>query len=136
MSVGVLLVTHDDIGSSLVNTLHHMFGDQLPLKIAVLPISPDCEPLRLGYQTEKYCEELEDGDGVLVFTDIFGATPCNIACHLFNATINHQVRIIAGVNLPMLVKVMNYPQLTLPQLADYALQGGQQGVLDVAQLLS
>jgi len=67
-----------------------------------------------------------------VLIDLFGATPCNIACSLIS---NHRVRVVGGVNLPMLVKLMNYPATDLDTLVNIALSGGCQGVLDVNKLV-
>jgi PTS system mannose-specific IIA component len=127
MSVGVLLITHDDIGSSLLASLQQMMGS-LPLPVKVLPIRHEDDPLVFCYHAENLCQNLNNGYGVLVLTDLFGATPCNIACSLIP---NYRVRIVSGVNLPMLVKIMNYPSADLDTLANKALSGGCQGVLDV-----
>jgi PTS system ascorbate-specific IIA component len=68
-----------------------------------------------------------------VLTDLFGATPCNIASSLIN---NYRVRVVAGVNFPMLIKIMNYPNADLDTLASRAMSGGCQGVLDVNNVLN
>lgn len=132
MSVGVLLITHDDIGTSLLESLQQMLGT-LPLKVKVLPIRHESEPITFCYHVEKLFLSLNEGHGVLVLTDLFGATPCNIACSLVN---NYRVRIVCGVNLPMLVKIMNYPSADLDTLANKALSGGCQGILDVNSVLN
>lgn len=132
MSVAVLLITHDDIGISLIDSLERMFG-QLPLTTKALPIRHECEPLAFCYHAENFCSRLDEGDGVLVLTDLFGATPCNIACSLIHN--RYPVRVVAGVNLPMLIKIMNHPKGDLEALAKQALTGGCQGVLDVDQLM-
>ena len=128
MSVGILLITHDDIGSSLLNSLQQMLG-ALPLQVRVLPIRHENEPLAFCYHAENICKSLNnEGHGILILTDLFGATPCNIACSLIS---NNRVRVVSGVNLPMLIKIMNYPSADLDTLAQRALSGGCQGVLDV-----
>ncbi|HAI70406.1 MAG TPA: PTS fructose transporter subunit IIA [Gammaproteobacteria bacterium] len=132
MSVGVLLITHDDIGSNLLDSLQQMMG-VLPLPVKVLPIRHENEPLAFCFHAENLCQTLNDGQGVLVLTDLFGATPCNIACSLIP---NYRVRVVCGVNLPMLVKVMNYPQADLDTLANKALSGGCQGIFDVNSVFS
>ncbi|MDY6993435.1 MAG: PTS mannose transporter subunit IIA [Pseudomonadota bacterium] len=132
MSVGILLVTHDDIGTSLVDSLQKILGN-LPLPIKVLPVRHSQEPLAYCYHAENLYLTLNQGQGVLVLTDLFGATPCNIACSLVN---NYRVRIVCGVNLPMLVKLMNYPSADLDTLANKALSGGCQGILDVNSVLN
>jgi PTS system mannose-specific IIA component len=130
MSVGVLLITHDDIGSSLLESLQKTLGT-LPLPVKVLPIRHANEPLAFCYHAENICQTLNEGHGVLVLTDLYGATPCNIASSLIP---NHRVRVVGGVNLPMLIKIMNYPSADLDTLANKALSGGCQGILDVNSL--
>jgi mannose PTS system EIIA component len=132
MSVGVLLITHDDIGSNLLDSLQQMLG-ALPLPVKVLPIRHENEPLAFCYHAENLCQTLNEGQGVLVLTDLFGATPCNIACSLIP---NYRVRVVCGVNLPMLVKIMNYPSADLDTLANKALSGGCQGIFDVNSVYS
>jgi PTS system ascorbate-specific IIA component len=132
MSVGVLLITHDDIGSSLLESLRQMLGT-LPFTVKTLPVRHENDPVVFCYHAENLCRSLNKGHGVLVLTDIFGATPCNIACSLIR---NNRVRVVAGVNLPMLVKIMNHPSADLDTLANKALSGGCQGVLDANSLTS
>lgn len=132
MSVGILLITHDDIGTSLLDSLQKMLGT-LPLKVKVLPIRHESEPIVFRYHAEKLYLNLNEGHGVLILTDLFGATPCNIACSLVK---KHRVRIVCGVNLPMLVKIMNYPSADLDTLANKALSGGCQGILDANSMLN
>lgn len=132
MNVGILLITHDDIGTSLLESLQKMLGRNLPLPVKVLPIRHEDEPLEFCYHADQLCQSLNQGQGVLVLTDLFGATPCNVACSLIP---NHRVRVVGGVNLPMLVKLMNYPSTNLDSLVNIALSGGCQGVVDVDKLM-
>jgi PTS system ascorbate-specific IIA component len=69
--------------------------------------------------------ELDTGQGVLILTDIYGATPSNIACSSTSDT----VEIVAGLNLPMLIRVMNYPGLSLAELKQKAVSGGKEGIM-------
>jgi PTS system ascorbate-specific IIA component len=133
MSVGILLITHDDIGSSLLESLQKMWIEKLPLPVKVLPIRHDNNPRAFCYHAENICKSLNQGHGVLVLTDLFHATPCNIASSL----IPHcRVRVVSGVNLPMLVKIMNYHKDDLDTLANKAISGGSQGVCDVNSYLN
>ncbi|CAK0770012.1 hypothetical protein CCP3SC15_4060003 [Gammaproteobacteria bacterium] len=68
---------------------------------------------------------LDQGDGVLVLTDMYGSTPSNIACRLDS----EKVRIVAGVNLPMLIRVLNYSYLSLEDLTNKAISGGRDGII-------
>lgn len=79
-------------------------------------------------QARKYVHELTEDNGVLVLTDLFGATPSNIAAQLVG---QGEVRVLAGVNLPMLVKAVCYRAAPLDILVDKALAGGSQGILQV-----
>lgn len=124
MSVGVLIITHSNIGSSLYDAVTAVMGD-CPLATRVLPVSLDCEPEELVESAQRLVAELDQGKGVLVLTDMYGSTPSNIACKLANGT----VAVVAGINLPMLVRVMNYPELDLEQLVNKAISGGHEGVI-------
>lgn len=132
MSVGILLITHDEIGNSLVYSLKQILGT-LPLRVTVLPVRHDSDPLSFCYHIEQLYLSTNEGQGVLVLTDLFGATPCNIACSLMK---KYRVRIVCGVNLPMLLKIMNYPTADLDTLANKALSGGTQGIFDVNSWLN
>ena len=124
MSVGILIITHSNIGLSLYDAVTSVIG-KCPLPTKLLPVSLDCEPEDLVLKAHKLISELDKGQGVLVLTDMYGSTPSNIACKLANG----KVQVVAGIILPMLVRVMNYPNLDLPQLANKALSGGHEGVI-------
>lgn len=125
MTVGVLVITHNAVGETLVSTSVKML-DVCPLSIKVLavPFNPDVN--KLTQAARKLAAELDSGDGVLVLTDLYGSTPSNIATSLLG-TINLQV--VAGINLPMLIRILNYPDLSLGELTQKALSGGSDGVL-------
>lgn len=124
MSVGILIITHSNIGASLFDAVTSVMGS-CPLPTRLLPVSLDSEPDTLVDSAQEIVRELDQGQGVLVLTDMYGSTPSNIACRLMNG----RVRVVAGINLPMLVRVMNYPGLDLNQLATKALSGGHEGVV-------
>lgn len=125
MSVGLLLITHNDIGSALLDTAARMLGG-CPVRAEALAVTEGADPDLLLRQARRLGARLDTGDGLLVLTDLFGSTPANIAGALTERT---GVRVLAGVNLPMLVRVLNYPDLTLAELAKKALSGGRDGVL-------
>jgi len=124
MSVGVLIITHEGIASAILETAVNILGE-CPLPVEVLPAARDCDTEALRRRVEEKVDALDDGDGVLVLLDIYGSTPSNVAC---SAADQKRMRIVSGVNLPMLVRVFNYPDLTLPELAEKALSGGRDGV--------
>ena len=119
MGVALLLITHDTIGSSLLATAVNMMGvSPIPTRNLVITKLMDIEQGLA--QASQYYSEMDEGDGVLIITDIFGSTPSNIATKLQESFPEGQINIVTGVNLPMLVRVMNYAHLSLPDLADKA----------------
>lgn len=125
MKVGVLLVTHPDVATVLLNTARNMLG-QCFLQTAILEVPLDAPVEDIIRQAEAMIAKLDQGDGVLLLSDIFGSTPCNIARGLHKS---HRVRLVAGVNLPMLVRVLNYVDLNLDELAEKAASGGRDGIV-------
>jgi PTS system ascorbate-specific IIA component len=94
----------------------------------MLDASRDCDPTELLQEAHTQIATLDTGGGVLVLTDLYGATPCNIAARLLA---NPKIRVVSGMNLPMLIRVLNYPDLSLDALADKAVSGGRDGVMRV-----
>ena len=126
MSVGVLIITHGEIGNQLVDAASSTLGGKMPLHCQALTITQSCDPDSLVKEAESIVESLNDGNGVLVLTDIYGSTPSNIANRLGKSI---PVKIIAGVNLPMLIRILNYPDLELMELTEKALSGGHDGII-------
>jgi mannose PTS system EIIA component len=126
MSVAVLIITHHEIGHALVNALKTTYGDGLPLPLKTFDVRSDADPDTLLPQLKKLIIKLNQGDGVLILTDLFGSTPSNIAYELQKES---NIRIVTGLNLPMLIRVMNYPLLDLVQLAEKARKGGLDGII-------
>lgn len=125
MTIGLLIITHDDIGADLVATATAMLG-VCPLATEILSVGQNCDPEGLMREARILIAKLERGKGVLVLTDIFGSTPSNIARSLIEAG---HVEVVAGVNLPMLVRVLNYSRLSLSELTEKAVSGGKDGIL-------
>lgn len=125
-SVGLLLVTHNNLGSTLLKTVIRMFG-ACPLRCRVLRVSERCELESLKHRARQEIADLDRGDGVLVFTDIYGSTPANVATSLYQ---EGRVAVVAGLNMPMLVRVFNSPCLELSELKKRALSGGRDGVIE------
>ena len=123
MKVGILLVTHSDIGKQLLLTATSVFGKN-PFQVELLSVDNYDQPNDVKELAEKYVKFLDNGAGVLVLTDIIGTTPSNIA-----SSINHdKIKVVAGLNLSMILNVFNYPEKSLDQLSIKAIEGGIQGV--------
>ena len=125
MSVGVLLITHPGVATALRNTARNMLG-QCYLQTAILEVPLDAPVENITQQATDIVTQLDQGDGVLILSDIFGSTPCNIARSLHG---KHHIRLVSGINIPMLVRVLNYVDLNLNDLARKAATGGRDGIV-------
>lgn len=127
MSVGLLLITHPRVGDALRDTAQ---GILQPLPLTVAPVSPraDETPEAARGRIESLADGVDDGDGILILTDAFGATPANIAVAVGRS---RGYPVIAGVNLPMLLRVLNYPQQPVAALAETALSAAHDGIVRV-----
>ncbi|MBN8715095.1 MAG: PTS fructose IIA subunit family protein [Xanthomonadales bacterium] len=126
MSVGVLLMTHEAVGKALIGAAHHVMP-RLPLRVEAVEIAPGADPELMRRATAQHARQLDHGDGVLVLADLYGATPCNIGLSL--ADLGVHLRCVSGLNLPMLLRVLNYAEKPLDELADIAASGGRGGIL-------
>jgi PTS system ascorbate-specific IIA component len=125
MSVGLLIITHGRIGEDLLATATSVMGF-CPLQTAHLAVSQKTDPEALLREARRLCNDLDCGQGVLVLTDMYGSTPSNIANRLLDQA---QVQVVAGINLPMVVRVLNYPSLNLYEMVNKALSGGHDGIV-------
>jgi len=126
LKVGILIITHSDIGKQLLLTATSIFGKN-PFQVELLSVDNYDQPSDVRELAEKYVKFIDNGSGVLVMTDIIGTTPSNIA-----SSIKYKnIRVVAGLNLSMLLSVFNYPEDTLDTLTGKAVQGGIEGVSKV-----
>jgi PTS system ascorbate-specific IIA component len=124
MTVGLLLVSHNHIGIEMLNTARQMLAHcPLPTKVLDIRITDTAEDIRARLQDR--LTGLDQGNGILILTDMFGSTPSNIACAVSE---QDNICIVSGLNLPMLIRVLNYPDLSLDKLEQKAITGGKEGV--------
>jgi PTS system ascorbate-specific IIA component len=126
--IGILIIAHDTLADSLVRAVTHVLG-QRPPNFEAFPVAATDDPILLLPAAREAIERLDSGDGVLIFSDIFGATPCNLACKLL---VPEHVEGIAGVNLPMLVRAFTYRTRGMDTMMKKAVSGGCDGVLHIA----
>jgi len=119
--VGILLVTHNTLGASLADCVAHVLG-AVPKNLKVLSVLAKDDPQHKLAEGEELIKELDNGSGVLILADVFGATPSNIGRQLCHA---ERVEGVAGVNLPMLLRVICSSGQTLSELANLAVEGGR-----------
>lgn len=124
MSVGILIITHGNIGQAILDSAIEIIGSS-PIATQAISIDMDCDYDSLLKRVNEAGEKLNSGDGILLLTDLFGSTPSNIASAI---KIRDSI-VIAGLNLPMLIRVMNYYNLPLYELSDKAIDGGKDGIL-------
>lgn len=125
MNPSLLLITHAGLGDALRDTAEDIIG-HCPMPVDQLAPQPD-EPIEtLRERAEATLSSLDRGQGVLILTDAYGATPGNIAVALGEA---HGHPVVTGVNLPMLLRVMNYAHLPVAGLVDKALSAARDGIL-------
>jgi len=125
MSVGILLLTHECVGADLIVTARHILG-RLPVAIDALAIPPGSDADAALRDAAARVRALDSGAGVLVLTDVYGATPSNVAEKLDDLGLD--VQRVSGLNLPMLLRTLNYPEHTLAELAQTAASGGRTGI--------
>lgn len=125
MSVGLLLIAHRPLAGDLLCVATEILGVSPP-GIEALEVINDTPCEDLVAEGLLRAARLDQGDGVLVLTDLYGSTPANVAMVLLQR--REQVRVLAGVNLPMLLRALNYATLDLDGVAEKALQGGRDGV--------
>ncbi len=122
--VGILIISHGAFGESLIHSASHVLGKR-PLYLRQLGITVHDDPEALLPVAEDLIRFLDQGDGVLVLTDVYGATPSNIATRLLRPG---RVEGLAGVNLPMLIRALTYRDQPLAAMRDKAFSGATEGI--------
>ncbi len=123
--IGILIIAHETLGSSLITCAEHMLGEQ-PEQLQTLAVSGEHDPEALLQAAQRLVQSLDTGDGVLVLSDIFGGTPCNIAMKL---TSMDNVEGVSGLNFPMLITALNYRHLPIEACLDKTINNGQESIV-------
>ena len=127
MNIGILLLTHNDIGAQLLLAAKSTYGS-IPFRTELLSIDHYDQPTDLINLAQQYVKVVDSGDGVLILTDMFGSTPSNIAKEFCN---KKNVNVVSGINLSMLLNIFNYPKLNLKEITNKAIEGGKDGVIQI-----
>ena len=123
--IGILVVTHGSIGEALVASASQILGN-LPPQVATLSVWRQDDPDDLVLRARELLDSLDDGDGVLVLTDIFGATPGNVVSRLLQ---DGRIEGVSGASLPMLLRVLTRRNGSLADAVKRAVSGGADGVV-------
>ena len=126
MTCGILLVTHPGVGTALLDVATRLLR-QLPLKTEAFEVPFDADLDALLPLASAALRRVDGGDGVLILTDLYGASPANLAGQL--ARLGTPVRRVSALSLPMLLRVMNYPEQGLDHLPATAAAGTRNGAI-------
>ena len=124
MSAALLLITHNKVAASLMEITASIIHTT-PVNCACVEVPMDAEVDIMQLKIEGAINQLDTSDGILILTDMYGGTPSNIAKQF---AAGNNTRLVSGLNLPMLVRIMNYRDLPLTELTEKAVSGGQQGI--------
>ncbi len=126
--IGLLILAEKNLGTGLIATVVHTLGSRPP-QLEATELDHAAPPEQIEALLRQGLEKVDRGDGALILADVYGATHTNIACRLLA---RGHIELITGVNLPMLLKVLNYRQLRMDDLIDKALSGGCGGIICAA----
>lgn len=126
MSVGILVLTHEGAAAAYAPLVRRLLG-HVPLRIEAFELPFDADLDATLPRASAVLRRVDAGDGVLILTDLYGASPSNLAARL--TQLGTPARRVAGLNLPMLLRVCNYPDQSLDELALTAVNGGKTGVV-------
>ena len=125
--VGILLICHNGLGDSLADGVRHVLGS-MPANLKSLPVLADDDPQRKEEEARALVAQLDTGDGVLLLSDLYGATPCNIARRLRQPG---RVEGLPGVSLPMLLRAVCYSGKPLHEVMQKAVESGHDCIRDL-----
>jgi PTS system ascorbate-specific IIA component len=125
--IGILIITHGTLGESLIDGASHVLNKRPP-RLNQLGFTAQDDPTLLLPQARALAKELDDGSGVLILSDMYGGTPSNLASKLVAPG---KIEAVAGVSLPMLIRVLTYRDRDLQTIVTKAISGGCEGVMRI-----
>ena len=125
--IGILLITHGTLGESLVQNVCHVLNKRPPL-LAQLGVAAQDDPLDILPLARILVNEVDEGDGVLILSDILGATPANLTLKLLDPG---RIEGVTGVSLPMILRALTYRKNETKILVQKAVSGGRDGVINL-----
>ena len=127
--IAVLVICHEPLGTALISCTRHVFRST-PFQLAALDVLPSEDQGQALQAARDLISRISDGSGVLVFTDLFGATPSLVARRLFEP---HRVSVVNGVSLPMLIKALSLRRTPMPitDLVDALMDEGRKAIFEV-----
>lgn len=126
MSVALFFITHEGIASNLI-TIGEAIIKKTNNNLSFFEVPMDADITLIIDTIEKRLTRLDTNEGVLFFTDMYGGTPSNVAQRLAD---KHHAHLISGVNLPMVIRLLNYRDESEKTLIQKALEGAKKGIQD------
>ncbi|MEO6748925.1 MAG: PTS fructose transporter subunit IIA [Casimicrobiaceae bacterium] len=123
--IGILIIAHDTLPESLVRTVTHVLGAR-PALFDALSVAARDDPLDLVPAARKHVARVDGGKGVLIISDLYGASPCNLAVKLLDPP---RIEGIAGASLPMLIRALTYRDKDMGTLITKAISGARDGAM-------
>lgn len=125
--IGIIIVAHGKLGESLIECATHILG-HTPQHCIALSIQSNDDLTQLLPRLKNSIASVDNGHGILLLTDIFGATPSNV---IQSFLVSGKIEAVAGVSLPMLLRTINYQAQPLPVIVEKAVSGGKDGVIQL-----
>ena len=123
--ISLIILAQEDLGKGLLSAIEHVLGTQ-PSALEIQPIDYHQSQEALAQALGARVRKIDQGDGVLILADIYGSSHTNAACRLL---VPGRIELVSGVNLPMLVRVLNYRNLSMDELLRKAQTGGAEGIV-------
>ena len=130
--IGLLIITHEAIGEAYRSLAQHFFLGEPPQNIRILGVSPQEDHEHIIARARSLFAELDSGSGILIMTDIFGATPCNAARRLVE---QGKTAMLTGLNAPMMIKAANHAPAAadLPAFTRVVKEAAVNGIIDITE---
>jgi mannose PTS system EIIA component len=123
--ISLIILAQEDMGRGLLNAIEHVLGTR-PSALDIQPINYHQSQEALAQALAARIQKVDQGDGVLILADIYGSSHTNAAVRLL---VPGRIELVSGVNLPMLVRVLNYRNLAMDELLRKAQSGGAEGIV-------
>lgn len=130
---GIVIVAHAPVAGAMLSCIVHVLG-RTPDHVVAVDILPDADVLQSRKQLEQAFEMVDQGTGVLILADLFGATPCNLAMEVAASYQGSACSLISGLNAPMLLRTLTYRDQALTVLSEKAVLGGRNGIVGSGSL--
>ncbi len=128
--IGIIVITHHELGQTLLRTAEGILGKVENCTAVSVDGTSSME--QAMSQIQERIRAMDQGDGVLVLTDMFGGTPSNLSLSLLESA---RLEVVTGANLPMLLKILNRQDADLEEVATEAKSAGRQGIVVAGEVM-